>query len=161
MSAPEAEEVRETKETSINKLAEVAAYPASVGTFLYTLYHHAREEAFDHLKHTGWMGPKLQSMLEKHKTNANLHPENGFQTIPKFHKEFSNEISERFMEIGVDNPRKLWGLLHHDKQIRVLTEAATISGITLGALLTIANHRQLVEKVNQHDKEKNEGIGIA
>ena len=146
--------IKTTNESAdTSNFADVAAVPVAIATGGYTLYHSAREAAFDNLKNMKGLGENLQTMLSKHIEDGKTLGADGYQKIPDFHQKFSLAISERMREIGVDSPLRMWNCLYHDQKIKLTMEALT-SAITVGALLTIINHRGLGEKVNSQIKQK-------
>lgn len=149
------------KPSFINKAANIAAYPVSVAVGAFTFVSSVNDKLYDTLKKLG----ELNEELGKSKTDFKQSTENNRSKIAEklsdFHKQNTASYNNKLKEMGFTSFWKRFNGIHRDQRVDSAMIGITFATVGLGALLTIANNKGLMEKVNSHDKEKSPETQLA
>jgi len=154
------EEKSAKKEWNFNRVLGIAAYPVSIVTGLFYAHDHVR---YASLKKFRRHGEFLTNSDEWDKVKAKI--KNGIESeegvdikddIITIGEKFTEEADKKFAKIGYKDWLDHFTTLNRYDKVDVLEKFGTVSGITLGVLLTIANSKSLLAQINDKDDEKKE-----
>lgn len=142
--------------TTFAKVLKVSAYPlAAASAYIYGR-RGIRDGLYDSLKKRGVFDDELAYHNEKFR--AILPPPGIAKDISEefapLHREFSEQVTKQFHDLGFTNTRKCLKGLHDTKKLNTLMTAVTAAGITLAAVLTIADSKTKFTRLLKTDEEQ-------
>lgn len=152
----ETEEKSAKKEWNFNRVLGIAAYPISLVTGLFYAHDHVRYLSIEKFRRH-----------DEFKTDTNawdeikeiIRSEKEVDVKPKviaISEKFTKKADAAFAKIGYKNWRDHFKTLNPYDKADVLEKFGTVSAISLGVLLTVANSKNLLEQINGKDDEKKE-----
>ncbi len=138
---------------------KVVAYPASIYSGYVAAVSIIRNEIYKNVAVTGQfeaakkrmkLDPLREAMRDpKHPMHAHL-PE----LLEKLNEDFRVTVNNKFREMGLKNVGNYWKGLNRNQKIEAATLGMTVSGIVLGAMLTVANSKGLLEFLTNVKRDK-------
>jgi|GEM_PF-6283333 len=92
----------------------------------------------------------IKKVLANAKVDKTIHVANEVNVI---HEDYRLAVKARMEEWGMKGVKDYWKGLHHNQKIEAAGLAITVSGVALGALLTIADHIDRVKSSIQPEDE--------
>ncbi len=152
----EKEQKSTEKPSFINKAAGFLAYPVSAAAGIYAFISSVDDKLYDTLrKNITSLSDKLNENKETFKNSIANDAKKTAEELPKFHKNNSDIYKGELEERGINSFWKKFNSLHKNQKIDSALIGFTATGIGLGVLLTIANSKGLMDKINEKEKEKN------
>lgn len=144
------------KPSFINKAADVLAYPISAAAGIYTFVSSVDDKLYDTLKkNISSLETKLNSSKTEFQTEIEKNVTKTSEELQKFHGRNSDIYKNELKSRKIDSFWKKLKGIHSDQRTDAAIIAFTAAGIGLGVLLTIANSKGLMDKINAKEKEKN------
>lgn len=143
----------EEEKQAFGKVANVAAYPVAAGAGAYAFTSVVDSELRKNLIKIGALD-ELDTHLEKFKDNR-IEKAKYIDTAKDmidFHKERTEIFKKAQVENGYDSILKKYNVgLHEQQKLKAIRSGISVTGITLGIILTIANSKSLMSRLFDSD----------
>jgi hypothetical protein len=150
-TTPEQFAKKEQELPLFNRILRVAAYPIALASGLWATHTDLRNTSYDSARRQG----AFNDLLEKHRPIASqgvqdriagkISAEEFFQQAMKNKGEYSKAVDERMKTLGVKSMFDKWKYINRADKKHALVEGMKVVGISLGAMLTVANSKSLVD----------------
>ena len=153
-------EVSEEKTTSDQPNAfargiKVIAYPVSGAIAWIFGQSKSRHESYGNIKNAGAFTEGRNRRNNEIAEILNSHDKTDVaQKLSDAEKRYSKYVDKRFAEIGLSGRWARFKSLHPIQKMETGLTAFTAAGISLGVLLTIADSKSLLSKLNVSDRDK-------
>ena len=155
----------------INKILQVAAYPISALSGFWAAHWRVHGDTYNNLKrfdafkdiHQEGVPGGLDMRNRKNVQDRILHPETHsvekFLEISKLTKsEYSQKVSARMEQYGLGggmtNFKRKWEYINSPAKLEATLVGLTVTGVALGAMLTVANGKSLFEIMSGNAEEE-------
>lgn len=145
------------------------SYPVSTILGVFYANSKVRNESYNNLRGMGAFDDlrahrdrQAQNLLEA----SGIHPADHTRTMidPQRAKQFSSghaaidaeyaeAINQRIADLGYTNMWKRYKALHFNQRLETGMRFFTVAGASLGVILTIANNKHLMDKLNERGDE--------
>lgn len=155
--------------TSIfNRTLKILAIPVSLATGFWTMKTNTSDAVYQRLKIDGGIDDLRNPLLEKRKDLtqtlvSQLSTHEDPSALAQFHKEsklidaaYFKKIEGRLEELGMESFPAQWKFIHRSHRQSAIINGLTISGIAIGALLSIANSKALARAFSLGDDDQHE-----
>ncbi len=152
------EKIAEQKDSAVARFLRIAAYPISLFSGLWVLKNDVHDMTYENLKRYGAFDKILKVMQPRNSSNVQARVndeitkevflERAFGANGTKH-EYSKQVADQMEHMGLgggwSNFRQQWQYIRKGGQRSAVINALTVTGITIGAILTIANTKTIRE----------------
>ncbi len=137
-----------------SKILELAAYPIAIGAGAFTFVSSVNDKLYDTLKGLDELGDGLNKNKENFKAETATIRSKVAEKLSAFHRQNTDVYNNKLKELGFTSFSKRLGGIHRDQRVDSALIGLTFATLTLGAILTIANSKSLMNKINAKEKEQ-------
>jgi hypothetical protein len=141
------------KDTPFSKALKLLTYPVSALVGYKIMKSQIRDATYDNLKRYDAFEDirpahhdQLHKMIERFQKGE---PVNILKETVRQQEKYQAQLTARFKELGLGTIEKQWEFIHKSQKQNVLLNGFTAAGITIGALLTMANSKSFVDVLDQ------------
>lgn len=148
------EKEEEEVENIFSKMLKLVAYPVSAFSGYVFSKQIIRNATYDNLKYTGAFEdirePHYKRLNDVTKRFMNKEPVDVIGETGQLHEAFKSRLSERIEEMGLGTLKKQWEFIHTTQKQNAMLTGFTAAGISIGALLTMANNKLFTSTISEH-----------
>ena len=167
--SPDNEAHKTESSSPFTKALKILAYPISLGAGLWTARINTSDATYQRMKIDGGIDDLRNTLMAKRKEMtqkavASLEHEGAETATREFiaaskvaDKAYFKAIEDRYAKLGLSTFAEQWDFIHRSQRQDAIINGLTITGITIGALLTIANSKavsNLFEPGEESPREK-------
>lgn len=146
-SKPDNKPAAPHKSVHIPNVGEIAAYPLAAIAGYSVIGTEMRKASYKNLVTQGLFNDLQQIRKAEYQSILREATESGGKDmVPAIHKlelEYRDAVRERFQSMGIKSMEDYWQILKRNQKQNVAILGATVSGVVLGAILTVANNQNL------------------
>lgn len=151
----EAHKYHEEPPSFFNKALKVLAFPISLATGFWTMKINTSDSVYSRLKIDGGLDDLRDSLLKERRAMtqeavSQIGTKGESAAVQHFLQEskatdgaYFKKIEGRLEELGLHSFPAQWEFIHRSQKQSAIINGLTITGITLGALLSVANSKAL------------------
>ncbi len=143
------------KPSFINKAANIAAYPISAAVGVFTFVSSVNDKLYDTLKKLGELDGELNASKADFKQATANNKSKIAEKLSNYHTQNTSAYNTKLQGMGFTSFWKKVKGIHSDQRVDSAMIGLTFATVGLGVLLTIANSKGLMDKINAKKKEKN------
>lgn len=150
-------DIQDNDPGTFGKALKVLAYPLSATIGAAYAHIHARNKLYDLLKFT----PEIDKARHEHWDRLNsivASTTDIKETLSAEHSRYSGKVTQFFRERGFHNTFDYIKGLQHNQKIETALAFFTAAGISLGVMLTIADHKSLLDRFRPEHKPDDQTV---